>query len=168
MKERKKIAVVIPRFGLVGGAENFVAELTSRIAADPRYDVHVFANRWSEPPPGVSCHRVPMIRFPRTLTTPSFAWFANRAVAGERFDLVHTHDRIYEADLFTMHGIPHRIWVRDVRKKRLSLFDRATIGVEERLAMSPRCRLFLAVSSITREQFLRAAQMRAANAQAAE
>jgi len=33
MKERKKIAVVIPRFGLVGRAENFPVELTMRIAA---------------------------------------------------------------------------------------------------------------------------------------
>ena len=51
-ERRKKIAVVIPKFGLVGGAENFASELTTRIASDPRYDVHVFANRWSEASPG--------------------------------------------------------------------------------------------------------------------
>jgi UDP-glucose:(heptosyl)LPS alpha-1,3-glucosyltransferase len=95
-----------------------------------------------------------MIRFPRSLTTPSFAWFANRAVAAGRFDLVHTHERIYEADLFTMHGIPHRLWVRDVRKKRMSLFDRSVCAVEERLVQNPRCRKFLAVSSITKEKFI--------------
>ena len=154
MKERKKIAVVIPKFGLVGGAENFAAELTTRIAARNRYDVHVFANRWAGAAPSVTFHRVPMIRFPRSLTTPSFAWFANRAVAAGRFDLVHTHERIYEADLFTMHGIPHRLWVRDVRKKRMSLFDRTVCAVEGRLVQNPRCRRFLAVSSITKEKFI--------------
>jgi UDP-glucose:(heptosyl)LPS alpha-1,3-glucosyltransferase len=154
MGKRKKIAVVIPKFGLVGGAENFASELTTRIAADPCYEVHVFANRWREEAPGIAFHRVPIVRFPRSLTTPSFAWFANRAIARENFDLVHTHDRIFEADLFTMHGIPHRLWVRDVRKKRMSLFDRSTRWVEGKLVADPRCRLFLAVSSITKEKFI--------------
>jgi len=154
MNKKKKIAVVIPRFGLVGGAENFAAELTVRTAADPRFEVHVFANRWREAVPGITFHHVPVIRFPRTLVTPSFAGFANRAVAREGADLVHAHDRIYEADLFTMHGIPHRLWVRDVRKKRMSLFDRATCGVEARLVANPRCRWFLAVSSIAKEKFI--------------
>ena len=135
---KKRIAVVIPKFGLVGGAENFASELTTRIAADPRYDVHVFANRWREEAPGITFHRVPIVRFPRSLTTPSFAWFANRAIAREDVDLIHTHERIFEADLFTMHGIPHRLWVRDVRKKRMSLFDRATRRVEEQLGAESR------------------------------
>ena len=154
-RKKKKIAVVIPRFGLVGGAENFAAELTARTAADPRFEVHVFANRWRATGPGIAFHRVPVLRFPRTLVTPSFAWFANRAVAQEGVDLIHAHDRIFEADLFTMHGIPHRLWVRDVRQKRMSLFDRATRSVEARLAANPRCRRFLAVSSITKEKFIR-------------
>jgi len=154
MGKKKKIAVVIPRYGLVGGAENFASELTTRISADPRYEVHVFANRWREEAPGITFHRVPIVRFPRSLTTPSFAWFANRAIRRDRFDLVHTHDRIFEADLFTMHGIPHRLWVRDVRKKRMSLFDRSTRWVEEKLVENPRCRRFLAVSTITKEKFI--------------
>ena len=154
MKKRKKIAVVIPKFGLVGGAENFASELTTRIAADPRYEVHVFANRWREDGTSITFHRVPIIRFPRSLTTPSFAWFANRAIAREGVDLIHTHERIFEADLFTMHGIPHRLWVRDVRKKRMSLFDRSTQWVEEKLIANPRCRRFLAVSTITKEKFI--------------
>lgn len=151
---KKKIAVVIPKFGLVGGAENFAAELTVRTAADPRFEVHVFANRWRATGPDILFHHVPIIPFPRTLVTPSFAWFANRAVAKEGVDLIHAHDRIYEADLFTMHGIPHRLWVRDVRQKRMSLFDRATCAVEARLVANPRCRRFLAVSSITKENFI--------------
>ena len=154
MKKRKIIAVVIPKFGLVGGAENFASELATRIAADPRYEVHVFANRWREDGTSITFHRVPIIRFPRSLTTPSFAWFANRAIAREGVDLIHTHERIFEADLFTMHGIPHRLWVRDVRKKRMSLFDRSTQWVEEKLIANPRCRRFLAVSTITKEKFI--------------
>ena len=40
----RNIAVVIPKYGLVGGGEKFALELTERIAASGRYKVHVFAN----------------------------------------------------------------------------------------------------------------------------
>ncbi len=147
--------MVIPRYGLVGGAEGFAAELTERIVADPRFEVHVFANRWAAASDRIAFHRVPMIRFPRFLTTPSFAWFARRRMAAEGpFEVVHTHDRIFRADLFTMHGIPHRRWIREVREKGMSLFDRATARMEDRLVLNGGCRRFLAVSSLTRKIFL--------------
>ncbi len=156
MKEgRRRIAVVIPRYGLVGGAEGFAAELTERIAADPRFEVHVFANRWAALSDRISFHRIPMIRFPRFLTTPSFAWFARRRMrASGPFDLVHTHDRIFAADVYTMHGVPHRWWVRQVRQKRMSLFDLATARMEDRLIYRGGCRRFLAVSELARKVFM--------------
>ena len=113
-----KIAVVVPKYGTIGGAEGYVSEVTERIAMDPRFEVHVFARRWQEKSGLVTFHRVPVLSFPKFLTTPSFAYFARRAMAGVAFDLIHAHDRIFDADLFSMHGIPHRLWVREVRKKR--------------------------------------------------
>ena len=151
-----KIAVAIPKYGLVGGAEGFAAELTERIAQDERYDVHVFANTWTSISQNITFHRVPIIRFPKFLTTPSFAYFAGKAMEGIPFDLIHAHDRIFETDIYTLHGIPHRIWVRDVRgKKRMSLFDRATCRVEQTMVNGGRCRRFLAVSTLSRDLFLR-------------
>jgi UDP-glucose:(heptosyl)LPS alpha-1,3-glucosyltransferase len=155
MEEQRRIAVVIPKFGLVGGAEGFAAELTERIAADPRFEVHVFANRWVDSSGRIVFHQVPIVRFPKFLTTPSFAWFAGREIsAAGPFDLIHTHDRISRADVYTMHGIPHRWWVREVRRKRMSLFDRALARVEDRLVSEGGCRRFLAVSELTRKIFL--------------
>lgn len=150
---KKKIAVVIPKYGLVGGGEQFALQLTEKIALDPRYDVHVFANKWKAVSGNVSFHFVPLLRFPRFLTTISFAFFANAAIARQDFDLIHTHDRIFHADLFTMHGVPHRFWVREVRKKRLSLFDRVTAWVERRLIADQRCRFLLPVSILAMEKF---------------
>ncbi len=150
---KKKIAVVIPKYGLVGGGEQFAMQLTEKIAQNPLYDVHVFANQWKAVSGKVSFHSVPMLRFPRFLTTLSFAFFANAAIARQKFDLVHTHDRIFHADLFTMHGVPHRFWVREVRRKRMSLFDRATAWVEQRLIADHRCRFLLPVSSLAMEKF---------------
>ena len=155
MEEQRRIAVVIPKFGLVGGAEGFAAELTERIAADPRFEVHVFANRWADSSGRIVFHQVPIVRFPKFLTTTSFAWFAGREIsAAGPFDLIHTHDRIFRADVYTMHGIPHRRWVREVRRKRMSLFDRALARVEDRLVSEGGCRRFLAVSELTRKIFL--------------
>jgi len=149
-----KIAVVIPKYGLVGGAEGFAAELTERIAQDRRFEVHVFANKWQKNSENITFHRVPIIAFPKFLTTVSFAYFAGCKISKMDFDLIHAHDRIFNADIFTMHGIPHRIWVREVRKKRMSLFDYATAWAEKKLVTNKKCRRFLAVSNMAREKFL--------------
>jgi UDP-glucose:(heptosyl)LPS alpha-1,3-glucosyltransferase len=150
----QKIAVVIPKYGLVGGAERFAFELTERLSLNKKYDFHVFANKWQSNSDRITFHKVPIIRFPRFLTTISFAYFANRKISKMNFDLVHTHDRIFDADIFTMHGIPHRVWVHEVRKKSMSLFDRATCMVERYLVNNTRCKIFLPVSSLTKEKFL--------------
>ncbi len=150
----QKIAVVIPKYGLVGGAESFAAELTERIALNTRYNIHVFANRWTTHSEQITFHKVPIFSFPKFLTTISFAYFAGLNISKMNFDLIHTHDRIFNADIFTMHGIPHRIWAHEVRKKFLSLFDRATCWVERYLVNNTRCKRFLPVSSLTKEKFL--------------
>lgn len=151
-----KIAVVIPKYGLVGGAEGFAAELTERIALNDQYDIHVFTNRWSGPSDHITFHKVPVFSFPRFLTTISFAHFAGRKIQKMGFDLIHAHDRIFDADIFTMHGIPHRIWVREVRKKKMSLFDYGTEWVEKTLIENIKCKKFLPVSSLAKEKFLQA------------
>jgi UDP-glucose:(heptosyl)LPS alpha-1,3-glucosyltransferase len=150
----KKIAIVIPKYGLLGGAERFAYELTERLSLNEKYDFHVFANRWQSDSDRITFHKVPIIRFPRFLTTISFAWFANRKISKMDFDLIHTHDRIFDADIFTMHGIPHRIWVHEVRKKSMSLFDRATCLVEKHLINNTKCKIFLPVSNLTKEKFI--------------
>lgn len=153
----KKIAVVIPKYGLVGGAEGFAAELTERIAAKGRFEMHVLANRWSARSEHVIFHKIPIIRFPKFLTTISFAYFVQQALARLNVDVIHTHDRIFSADIFTMHGIPHRIWIERIRRKRWpSLFDRGTVWVEGCLIRNPACRRIMPVSTLTRDVLLEA------------
>ena len=155
-KGKKRIAVVIPKYGLVGGAERFASELTERLAGNPAYDIHVFANKWQNGSNLITFHRIPIIRFPKFLTTISFAFFANQKIGSMDFDLIHTHERIFHAHLFTMHGIPHEIWVKEVREKPMSLFDYGTRWVERGLVKDMQHGKFLAVSGLTREKFLQA------------
>ena len=155
MKKTLRVAVVIPKYGLTGGAENFVAELTGRLAQNTGYEFHVLANQWTAGTTNIRYHKIPIISFPKFLTTISFAYFVERTISKMDFDLIHTHDRIFNADIYTMHGIPHRIWIHEVRgKKRLSLFDWGTAWVEKTLVGNERCRKFLAVSKLTRDKFL--------------
>jgi len=45
-----KIAVVIPKYGLTGGAEQFASELTGRLSLSTSYHFHVYANQWKNHP----------------------------------------------------------------------------------------------------------------------
>lgn len=153
-KNRKKtrVAVVIPKYGLVGGGERFAAELTGRLASDGRFDIHVFANKWAEGrSSGVTFHKVPTVGFPRFLRPLSFAHFAAKATVG--FDLVHSHERLIGADIYSVHCVPHAGWVRDVRRKKESLFDKAVISVERRMMSTGGNALFLPVSTLAIDAF---------------
>jgi len=150
-----KIAVVIPKYGLIGGAEQFAAELTGRLILQTGYDFHLFANRLQSPVSGLIYHRVPIISFPKFFTTVSFAYFVRRRLEKNNFTLVHSHERIYAADIFTLHGIPHRYWIKHIRRKKMSLYDLATAWVEKKLVYQGGCRKFVAVSALTKEIFLR-------------
>ena len=150
----QKIAVVIPKYGLVGGAEQFASELTGRLANQAGYDFHVLANRWQAGATDIKFHKIPIITFPKYLTTLSFAYFTQRRLNRNNFSLVHSHERIFGADIFTLHGIPHRYWVHNIRRKRMSLYDLATDWVEKKLVYEGNCQKFIAVSNLTRDIFL--------------
>ncbi len=149
-----KIAVVIPKYGLIGGAEQFVAELTGRLASLNEYDFHVLANRWLTATPDIKFHKIPIVSFPKYLTTLSFAYFVGYKLKRGNYSIIHSHERIFAADIFTLHGIPHRYWVHNIRRKRMSLYDVATAWVEKKLANNDNCKKFIAVSHLTRDIFL--------------
>ena len=154
-RTHRKIAVVVPKYGLVGGGERFVSEITGRLARNENYEIHVFANRWIANSDRINFHKVPTIHFPRFMRPLFFAWFVKRKIDCMNFDLVHTHHWIFKADIFSLHGIPHAGWIREVQKKRLSLFDRALSAVERQAMKGSGSSWFLPVSSIAMDAFRR-------------
>ncbi|MBZ0220329.1 MAG: glycosyltransferase family 4 protein [Candidatus Methylomirabilis sp.] len=152
---RTKVAVAIPKFGLVGGGERFASEITERLALCEDYEIHVFANKWVARSGRITYHKVPMVRFPRFLRPLSFAFFAQTMIGRGGFDIIHSHDWIFRADVFTMHCVPHAVWAREVRRKTPSLFDRAITALEGRMLSSGGASVFLPVSSIAFEAFRR-------------
>jgi len=147
-----KIAVVIPKYGLVGGAETFVIEVCERLALRKEFEIHVFANKWQPGQGQIVFHKVPMIRFPHFLTPISFAYFANSRIRQEDYAVVHSHERIFEMDLLTFHGIPHKTWIKKARKRPLTLFDHATAWVEQKGFKNDKLKIVMPVSSLVQEE----------------
>ncbi len=154
---KPKIAVVVPKYGLVGGGERFVFEVTERMARNGNYEFHVFANRWQAASGSpVIFHKVPSISFPRSLRPYVFPWFAQRMIDRGDFDLIHSHERIFHSDIVTLHCTPHEFWVREVRQKRYpSLSDRGAIFIERQMLRNGATSCFLPVSSIAEDAFRR-------------
>lgn len=152
----RKIAVVIRGYGKTGGAELFASEVTERLAQNNSFEIHVFANELAPNSDRIRFHKVPIIQFPRFLHQLSFAWFVSLMIKRMKFDLVHSHEWIFNADIFTVHSLPHASWIRNVRKKRyFSLFDRGKIAVEQRAIKTGGSSRFLPVSSIAMEAYRR-------------
>lgn len=149
----RKIAVVVPKYGLVGGGERFASEVTERLARDESLEIHVFANRWVAGSDRITFHKVPKIIFPRFLGPLVFAWYVRWKIGRLNFDLVHSHHWILNADIYSAHGVPHAGWVRNVRKRSPSLYDRAVIYIENRIMREGVRTIFLPVSSLAMEAF---------------
>jgi UDP-glucose:(heptosyl)LPS alpha-1,3-glucosyltransferase len=150
-----KIAVVIAKYGLLGGAENFVFQLTERLAAREGLEIHVLANQWCRGNDSITFHRIPNVFFPRFMKPISFAYFAGKKIIAENFDLVHSHGWIFEMDFFTIHGGLHEPWIKEVRRKSMSLFDRSLARVEAKGVNSSRLKLILPVSTLLKDELLR-------------
>lgn len=149
-----KIAVVIPKYGLVGGAENFVYEVTERLAVREGLDIHVFANQWQRGSAPIQFHKVPSISFLRILRPIIFASIVQKKIGSDHFDLIHSHDRIFRMDILTMHGIPHKTWVKKTKRSRSSLFDRAMVWVEEKGLGGANKPMILPVSNLVKQEIL--------------
>lgn len=150
-----KLAVVIPKYGLVGGAEGFAYEVTERLAAREGFEVHVFCNRHRPGRAPVTFHKIPILPFPRFMRQISFAYFADRLIRREGVDLIHSHDRLFRMDVLSMHGIPHDEWIRRVRQKRPSLFDRSVAWVERKGLTAQPPPMVLPVSELVKEELLK-------------
>ena len=148
-----KIAVVVPKYGLVGGGERFASEITERLAMNEQFEIHVFANNWVTHSDRITFHKIPKVYFPRFLGPLAFSWFVNQKISKMNFDLVHSHHWTLNADIYSAHGVPHAGWVRNVRKKPPSLYDRAVIATERKLIRDGGRSFFLPVSTLAMDAF---------------
>ncbi len=99
-----RVAVIIKRFVTTGGAERYAYELTRRIARD--HEVHVFAHEWDfHSEEKIIFHKLKNpINRPTWLKQWIFSLNCMKAIEKERFDIVHTHEKIFKFDIMTIHS----------------------------------------------------------------
>ncbi len=127
-----KIAVLSRNFDARGGgAERYAFEVASQLAQ--RHEVHVFAQSFGEPVPGIAYHRLSFsIRRPRWLNQLGFAletWLKTR----HGFDAIHSHENTWHGHVQTVHVVPVRSSLLQGRSGWRRVFQWAKIAVSLRL-----------------------------------
>lgn len=152
-----RLALLVHDYGRTGGHSRYVTALAERFA--PRHQVHVFANRFEEPPPPTAhAHHVPAVRTNALATVLSFpAGLAGRL---RRFDLVHAQGFCTtRADVVTAH-ICNARWLQarqgsaTGRLWRDRLFAMPVVALERRVFACARTSV-IAVSDVVRRDIER-------------
>jgi UDP-glucose:(heptosyl)LPS alpha-1,3-glucosyltransferase len=147
---KKKIAVVIGAFTKLGGAERMAVETCEQFKDE--FDFHVICREHDVQLEGVVIHKVKRINFPRSLKRIIFAMQVRSVLKTLDVDLIHTHERIFEADIFSLHGTPPEHWAKEVLgRKRMNLFDLSCAYIESKLINSSRCKVLLPVSKLVED-----------------
>lgn len=133
MTERYKIAILIENFDKKGGSERRTYELVKQLK-QRGHNITVFANSWSNDSEGINFVKVPMTRWPFRFMAPlTYAFFVNRAIKKEDFDIIHSQTRTYYQDVATLGGGCHRAWIDEGSSfKLLDPFHRAVLSIEKR------------------------------------
>ena len=150
MKKQKEIAVVIGAFTRLGGAERMAVETCEWLK--DKYEFHIICRECDVQLDGVKIHKVSRINFPRSLKRLIFALQVKNVLKKVDVDLVHTHERIFEADIFSLHGTPPEHWAKEVLgRKYLNLFDLSCAYLDRKLIHSSRCKVLLPVSKLVED-----------------
>jgi UDP-glucose:(heptosyl)LPS alpha-1,3-glucosyltransferase len=106
-------AIVRRRYDACGGAELYVERLLNALVAEGRQP-ELITESWSEPPPGVRLHCVP-VRGGRATRFESFIQGATRWIEREHFDRVLSLERGVAADVYRAGDGVHEVWLRHWR-----------------------------------------------------
>ena len=106
-------ALVRRRYDACGGAELYVERLLAALAAHGQ-SPEVITESWSEPPPGVRLHCVPVLGS-RAARLNGFIRGATRLIERERFDRVFSLERGVAADVYRAGDGVHEVWLRHWR-----------------------------------------------------
>lgn len=114
-QQKLKIAILVRRFITTGGAERYAVEVTRRLAKN--HNVHVFAQEWSsDAETRVTFHKIPkFLGKPSFLNQLLFSYFTRRSLDGS-FDIIHSHERVTQFDVLTIHCPCYRGFITDQKK----------------------------------------------------
>lgn len=106
-----KIAILIRKFKRsAGGAERYCVELSEMLAKN--HEIHVFTQEYDDDFNSINFHKIPKyFEKPRFINQLLFSSLTKKATSGE-FDIVHSHELVSHANIYTMHVPCFRsIWI---------------------------------------------------------
>jgi len=143
-----RIAIIAYAYGTIGGSERFVQEVTERLAATGKYEIHVFTAQWSSKCTSITFHKVPVFTFSVFLRVWGFKHLVGRMIAKGKFDVVHSHWGTAHANVYSLHGTPHAFWVRTVLQRRFPKFaSRVMFAMDRDMMALGDNKIFMPVSS---------------------
>jgi UDP-glucose:(heptosyl)LPS alpha-1,3-glucosyltransferase len=92
-----------------GGAERYLVDLCTRMV-DNGFEVHVYAEHWSEEDSRIHYHRIKTIPFPKSLRLLSFAMRASKSMENDHHDITLGVGNTLRADVLQPHGGVHWAW----------------------------------------------------------
>jgi len=159
-KRPLKIAVIIKRFVTTGGAERYAYEVTRRIAKE--HEVHVFAHEWEHEEGDIEYHAIANpINKPTWIKQWLFSSKCYDALSKESFDIVHSHEKIVNFDVMTIHSPCFKSGISKSGKYGIGILDLLTtflsprklgwLVLEDRQFRKGKNKIFIAVSENVKE-----------------
>ncbi len=144
-----KIGVICRPFSFHGGVETATAGLLSALVRRGGHEVHLITTRSQPPVPGVAVHRLPVLDQPSVVRQLSFALQARRAVRTGRYDLVQSHERCLEQDVYRAGEGSHRAYLEAMGRAGLHVNPqhRLVLWLERRIFTLQSARHVVAISA---------------------
>jgi len=159
VNNRLKVAVLIRNYCRTsGGAEKYCVEITERIAK--YHEVHLFAQSINFHSENIVIHKIPiLLRRPRFLNQLLFSFFTYIKTAHKGFDIVHSHDMVTHANIYSLHvpTIKSSLIKLSLLKKITSFFSlrlQTYLWLERRLYKPKTAKRLIAVSKTLKENIV--------------
>jgi UDP-glucose:(heptosyl)LPS alpha-1,3-glucosyltransferase len=158
-----KVGIFRRRFVPYGGGERFVRQFADRLAR-VGHDVHLFSERWTERPAGVTVHRVPTLPGGSAVRTFGYACLAPRLARAAGVEMIHSFERTFWQDIYRAGEGCHRQWLalrrRYLRRSvpgldRCRPFHAVVLAIEGRICAGRATRLIAVNSRMVDGDFVR-------------
>jgi len=160
-----KIAFVYRKFTKTGGVEPYVITLAEKLL-DSGHEVHVFCNEWNNKYRNrIKFHKVPIIKFCKSLRIASFAFFSYTMLKKHDYDIVHGFGKTFKQDILRTGDGCHKEFLRYYIKTyknpiskflvKNSLSNKISLFIEKKQFQKGNYKKIIAVSKRCKEEIKR-------------
>ncbi|HEV8441284.1 MAG TPA: glycosyltransferase family 4 protein [Methylomirabilota bacterium] len=142
-----RLAIICRAFSFHGGVETATAGLMSELIRRG-HDLDLLSTKGQQDLPGVRVRRLPTVRQPSLLRLLSFALAARRAVSRASYDIVQSHERTLQQDIYRAGEGVHRAYHEAMgrRSPRVNPYHRAMYSLEDGIFSLRSARQIVAIS----------------------